>query len=107
LAWLRDELMGDEGNTPTQGQTTTQGVNTSVQSFQNALIALGYPLPRFGADGSFGSETQNALQKFQIDTRLEDQNGKMNRLTAQQLAFELKNRNIPNSEQLQKTLTSL
>lgn len=33
--------------------------------FQRALIALDYPLPRFGADGDFGGETRAAMQSFQ------------------------------------------
>lgn len=32
---------------------------------QRALIALGHPLPRFGADGDFGGETRAAMQAFQ------------------------------------------
>lgn len=34
-------------------------------AIQRALIALGYPLPRFGADGDFGGETRQAMQAFQ------------------------------------------
>lgn len=33
----------------------------TVQAVQRRLIALGYPLPMFGADGDFGSETVSAL----------------------------------------------
>lgn len=32
---------------------------------QKKLISLGYPLPKYGADGSYGSEMQNALTNFQ------------------------------------------
>lgn len=39
-------------------------------AFQRLLIAAGYPLPRFGADGGFGSETRGAMQQFQRDKRL-------------------------------------
>lgn len=35
-----------------------------VSALQNALIRAGYPLPRFGADGSLGAETMAALSKF-------------------------------------------
>lgn len=35
----------------------------SVASLQRRLIALGYPLPKFGADGDFGGETQAAIGK--------------------------------------------
>lgn len=34
-------------------------------ALQRALIALGFPLPRFGADGDFGGETRGAMQAFQ------------------------------------------
>lgn len=39
-------------------------------AFQRALMALGYPLRRFGADGSFGGETRDAMNDFQRDNDL-------------------------------------
>lgn len=33
----------------------------AVRDLQRALVALGYPLPRFGADGALGTETLTAL----------------------------------------------
>jgi len=101
LAWLRDELAGYEGD---QGQYT---INPTAQAFQNALIQLGYSLPRFGADGKFGPETQTALKQFQLDTKLETSTGKMDRLTANQLALELRDKGVTGSEDLQNTLLSL
>jgi peptidoglycan hydrolase-like protein with peptidoglycan-binding domain len=38
-----------------------------VQAIQQALYDLGYPLPAYGADGQFGSETKKAVKKFQKD----------------------------------------
>lgn len=38
-------------------------MNDAVQAVQRRLIALGYPLPHFGPDGDFGSETVTALNK--------------------------------------------
>lgn len=35
-----------------------------VTALQSALIRAGYPLPRFGADGSLGGETMAALAKY-------------------------------------------
>lgn len=32
---------------------------------QERLLKLGYSLPRFGADGKFGDETEKALKAFQ------------------------------------------
>lgn len=43
-----------------------------VKRIQNRLIALGYSLPRYGADGSFGAETESAVKQFQSDHGLTD-----------------------------------
>lgn len=41
-----------------------------VADMQKALIALGYPLPKFGVDGIRGRETSAAVRKFQQDNQL-------------------------------------
>lgn len=38
-------------------------MNTTVQALQRRLIALGFPLPQFGADGDFGTESVIAVGK--------------------------------------------
>ena len=38
---------------------------TDVKDLQEILLQLGYSLPKYGADGEFGSETEAALKKFQ------------------------------------------
>lgn len=38
-----------------------------VQLLQTRLIQLGYSLPRYGADGSYGNETMTAVMNFQRD----------------------------------------
>ena len=43
----------------------------SVRSMQQLLIAKGYEMPRYGADGEFGEETENALLLYQEDMNLE------------------------------------
>ena len=43
-----------------------------VTAMQEALISLGYALPRFGADGDFGEETLAAVKKFQRDHDMEE-----------------------------------
>lgn len=42
----------------------------AVEAMQLLLLALGYEMPKFGADGDFGEETENALLLFQEDNRL-------------------------------------
>lgn len=42
----------------------------AVASIQAALIDAGFPLPRFGADGNFGSETEQAVEQFQASEGL-------------------------------------
>ena len=41
-----------------------------VADLQKALVALGYPLPKFGVDGIRGKETSGAVRKFQQDNQL-------------------------------------
>lgn len=41
-----------------------------VTFLQKKLISLGYELPRFGADGTFGAETVAAVKEFQRDQRI-------------------------------------
>ena len=41
-----------------------------VTLLQTMLLNKGYQLPKYGADGSFGSETETALKLFQGDHRL-------------------------------------
>ena len=38
---------------------------TDVQSLQEQLMKLGYPLTKYGADGKFGTETEKAVKAFQ------------------------------------------
>ena len=39
----------------------------AVAQLQQQLIALNYPLPRYGADGDLGNETLNAVARFLTD----------------------------------------
>jgi len=43
---------------------------TNVKTMQQYLVDLGYPLPRFGVDGYFGSETRSAVTAFQAASGL-------------------------------------
>jgi hypothetical protein len=44
-------------------------VGAAVRKVQEALLDLGYTLPKFGADGNFESETKAAVQAFQKDQK--------------------------------------
>lgn len=44
--------------------------NPDTEILQNALISLGYELPKFGVDGKFGRETQRAVEEFQYENGL-------------------------------------
>lgn len=49
-----------------------KGMNgTDVKALQELLLQLGYSLPKYGADGDFGSETETALKAFQKAAGLE------------------------------------
>lgn len=41
-----------------------------VKLVQQKLITLGYGLPKYGTDGDYGSETEGAIKKFQINSGL-------------------------------------
>ena len=47
---------------------------TDVITLQKRLMALGYTLPKYGADGDFGNETLNAVKAFQRENK--DTSGK-------------------------------
>lgn len=75
--------------------------HASVPTVQRALIALAnrtqhtkYMLPNYGADGDYGSETQNAMKAFQKDSGLAV-TGKVDARTAKALDTALKATNAP------------
>ena len=43
---------------------------SQVKELQERLLNLGYPLPKYGADGDFGKETETAVKAFQHDNGL-------------------------------------
>ena len=58
-------------DTPTPRPTLRRGISGSeVRELQNRLVAQGYKLPGYGADGDFGLETETAVKSFQTDKRL-------------------------------------
>lgn len=61
-----------KGHTAVVTSTTADGSvlrrgdkGADVKKLQQELMALGYNLPRYGADGDFGAETENAVKAFQ------------------------------------------
>ena len=67
LPWVSygaDEADGD-------GRALSRGMKgEDVEKMQRALMEKGYALPRWGADGDFGPETETALRRFQEDSGL-------------------------------------
>lgn len=104
MEYLHEDVSMVDGVQTKKVVRTTSNI---ITLFQNGLISLGYNLPRFGADGQHGSETEKALRQFQSDANLNVSDGRMDRLTAQKMAFELKARGVPKSERLQKQLNNI
>jgi len=55
-----------------------------VKQAQRLLIASGYKMPEYGADGDFGAETEKAVKRFQKAKKLE-QTGKIDKPTMSKL----------------------
>ena len=45
-------------------------IGTDVKALQELMMQLGYDLPKYGADGKFGSETEAAVLDFQKDQEI-------------------------------------
>jgi hypothetical protein len=101
LSYMSEEI------SPYQGDTKQYTINPRVMVFQKALQSLGYTLPKYGADGKFGPETQMQLKQFQTDAKLVNSLGKMDRITAKVLSQLLEIKKIEGSEDLQAQLNSL
>lgn len=69
-------LVGNSGNeTPVEtalgSRLLSKGTEgADVKRLQEYLLGLGYNLPKYGADGDFGLETEAALRAFQADAGL-------------------------------------
>lgn len=62
----------DVHNPQTKGETIQMLLDNgdsgkAVKNLQNDLIQLGYKLPKYGADGQYGDETEQAVRRFQKD----------------------------------------
>lgn len=74
---VRDDVAAVLGRTKTSAETQHIGRDlgkgdsgADVAELQKKLISLGYKLPKYGADGDFGSETDAAVRQFQTDNKL-------------------------------------
>lgn len=54
----------------------------SVARFQKRLQSLGYNVGKFGADGIFGKDTENAVKQFQNDNNIDPPSGMVDNVTA-------------------------
>jgi hypothetical protein len=60
----------DDANPTTRTSLSVGMKNNDVRTMQQALLAQGYELPGWGADGQYGEETQKAVAAFQKDRGL-------------------------------------
>ena len=73
--WAEMRYVNYEGGdepvpTPTKPTLRRGSKGEYVTLLQTKLIQLGYSLPKYGADGSFGAETEVAVKAFQRDHSL-------------------------------------
>ena len=57
----------DGGESPQEHTIRKGDKGAEVKDLQKKLLSLGYKLPKYGADGDFGSETEAAVKQFQKD----------------------------------------
>jgi peptidoglycan hydrolase-like protein with peptidoglycan-binding domain len=100
LGYVNDEVASYQG-----GQASYIA-NPTVAAFQKGLMALGYTLPQFGADGKFGPETENQVKHFQQDYQIEASAGKIDRTTAKMMVKALQYKNIQNMGDVENALNA-
>ena len=61
---------GEEGGEEPVKTIRKGDKGAEVKELQEKLIRLGYALPKYGADGDFGKETESAVKAFQTDNGL-------------------------------------
>jgi hypothetical protein len=79
--------LGGKGTPPIPAPVLSTG--PAVAKVQQALIDLGYRLPVFGADGTFGSETGTAVSKFKTSRNIQPTDPVVGRATITALDTEL------------------
>ncbi|KAA0547670.1 peptidoglycan-binding protein [Bacillus sp. BGMRC 2118] len=66
----------------------------SVTALQKRILALGYNLPKYGADGHFGDETEEAVKQFQRDHNIND-DGIVGPITSRHLGTTKPKKKVP------------
>jgi hypothetical protein len=76
-----------------------------VKKLQEALISLGIPLPKFGADADYGTETLTAVQKFQQKAGMSENewDGRVGRKTIGLMDMSLRNNNTVSKDEDKST----
>lgn len=70
IGWLKSVDYSEGGDNMPDIIVQYNEKGPKVTEMQKALVAHGYPLEKYGADGHFGLETLSALQEFQKDSGL-------------------------------------
>ena len=65
------ETVGNQPDTVTPSALKKGASGEAVMALQKQLMSLGFSLPRYGADGKFGTETEAAVKAFQSANQLE------------------------------------
>jgi peptidoglycan hydrolase-like protein with peptidoglycan-binding domain len=68
-AWVRAGMPADSSAEPLLARGA---VGPAVRAWQNDLLAVGIPLPLYGADGDFGGETETGTKTFQSWRGIDD-----------------------------------
>ena len=63
-SYIRPDVESEE---PVSAQPVTPKGNDETRALQNDLINMGYDLPKYGADGFMGDETQGAIDQMNAD----------------------------------------
>lgn len=71
LATTPSNTPSTAANAPGLVKLSTSNRGTEVATAQAALLALGYPLAKYGVDGIKGPETTAALKSFQQDSKIQ------------------------------------
>ena len=79
---IPDTVVPSEDSSTAEKRILKKGMSgTDVRKMQEDLIALGYDLGIWGADGDFGRDTRDAVKKFQEDYNVTPVDGEVGSIT--------------------------